>query len=278
MRWEARAVLPLVMRKLDRVGAIDLGDDGIDGLADLIDMPVTVVRDGVTDLLQRKTFVMNGSVLVMPNFMAAQEVAKTDAERSREYRARKHAKLVGNAPDESSPPSTPSVTNVTTARDASQNATPFLADPVPSLATPVRDAPPVVLHSTTEDYGLGEAYADAIQQATGETFGLPDFGERILGKATKAHGPKTSVSDRVAWVRKAVRSFVDDTRDDEFARGGYHPSKFLTWLNGGGMRRAIQVPKVVVEYEPPWANETPATPEEIDAAVGDVLGLGRRRA
>lgn len=124
MTWEARAVFPLLLRKVDRMGAIELGatgDEGIDRLAELLRMPVTVTRDGVRDLVKRGTVVTRGRdgsvTLIIPNFTAAQETPKTDAERAKEYRERKRAKKLSE-PDSSDQfgteqPKLPGVTRVT---------------------------------------------------------------------------------------------------------------------------------------------------------------------
>lgn len=72
--WQARAVLPLVLRKLDRAGTLDLDDNGLEGLAAMIGLPVEVVEPGMAWWAKKGTLVMVGSVLTMPNYVEAQEV------------------------------------------------------------------------------------------------------------------------------------------------------------------------------------------------------------
>lgn len=87
--WQARALLPLVVRKLDRSGLMDLSDNGIDGLSAVVLLPVDVVEVGLAWWLKKGTLVMRESVLVMPNFVEAQECVADGALRSANWRDRK---------------------------------------------------------------------------------------------------------------------------------------------------------------------------------------------
>jgi hypothetical protein len=86
--WAAKCVLMAVMRKLDRAGTLDLGDDGMEGLAAIVTGPLDFVTDGMAYWLKRKTFEMRGSRLVMVNFLEAQEASASDKKRAREHRER----------------------------------------------------------------------------------------------------------------------------------------------------------------------------------------------
>lgn len=88
--WQARALLPCVVRKLDRSGRLDLDDNGIDGLAAVVGLPVEVVEAGLAWWSRKGTLVMDGSVLVMPNFVAAQECHAAPSLRSKGYRDRRN--------------------------------------------------------------------------------------------------------------------------------------------------------------------------------------------
>lgn len=92
--WEARAFLLHLLRKLDRNGRIDLGDDGWEGLAATVMMPVEVVEGAVGHWLKRRTLVLEGSVLTMPNFVEAQECVASEALRAQQYRERKKVEPV----------------------------------------------------------------------------------------------------------------------------------------------------------------------------------------
>ena len=89
--WEARAVLAPGLRKLDRAGGIDLGDDGIAALAAMVSMPLNVVEAGMAWWIKRGTFRLEGTRLVMPNFREAQKARASAAQRMRELRARSRA-------------------------------------------------------------------------------------------------------------------------------------------------------------------------------------------
>lgn len=84
--WQSRALLPLVMRKLDRAGIIDLGQDGEEGLAAVVEVPLEFLQAGLPSLLKRDVLRLLAGRLVMPNFLAAQEARQSDAQRKRESR------------------------------------------------------------------------------------------------------------------------------------------------------------------------------------------------
>ena len=86
--WQARVVLWPVLRKLDRAGRLELGDEGVEALAALVMLPVEVVTLGLEAWLKRGTFLLQGSCLVMPKFLDAQEARASVAKRCREYRGR----------------------------------------------------------------------------------------------------------------------------------------------------------------------------------------------
>lgn len=86
--WQSRALLPLLMRKVDRAGVLDLGRCGNRGLAVAVGLPVEVADAGLAGLLEDGCVSLVDSVLVIRNFIEAQESAQTDAQRQRERRAR----------------------------------------------------------------------------------------------------------------------------------------------------------------------------------------------
>lgn len=87
--WQAKAILPLIFRKVDRSGLLDLGADGLPGLAALLEMPVELVEAGMPDLLRREIVVIEGGTLVVLNFIEAQETPSTPASRQRDSRERR---------------------------------------------------------------------------------------------------------------------------------------------------------------------------------------------
>ena len=100
MPWQSRAILPLIFRKLDRAGLMELGEDGVEGLAVTISMPLEVVEAGLPELLRRGTLALHeGGLLGSPNFVAAQETSQSEKARAQAYRERtrdlKRAEMAG---------------------------------------------------------------------------------------------------------------------------------------------------------------------------------------
>src|SRR4051812_34670403 len=99
--WQARALMPQILRKVDRAGLLELGKHGARGLAKSVKLPLDVVQFGLdgTDegpgLLPSGSVELRGTLLVIPNFIAAQETASSDAQRKRDQRERAmaHARL-----------------------------------------------------------------------------------------------------------------------------------------------------------------------------------------
>lgn len=91
--WQGKALLPLLMRKVDRAGLLDVGEHGPDGLAALVELPVEVVSEGLAALVKTKTaqWTDDGRALFLPNFLRAQEAHQSDAQRKRDQRERRAA-------------------------------------------------------------------------------------------------------------------------------------------------------------------------------------------
>jgi hypothetical protein len=109
--WEAQALFVLALRKVDRAGMLDLGKVGVRGLAALLGMPVEVVERALPILLADGCAAISGSIVMIPNFIEAQETPQSDRQRKAESRAkaRDRARLKSQ--------------NVTETKDASQNVT-----------------------------------------------------------------------------------------------------------------------------------------------------------
>lgn len=90
--WQARSVLPLLLRKVDLAGALDLeGLEPWEAVMLHIDLPEEVVRPAVAQLLDAKHKVLEvrGKVLVFPNHIPAQTATKSDKLRQKESRDRR---------------------------------------------------------------------------------------------------------------------------------------------------------------------------------------------
>jgi hypothetical protein len=94
MVWQARALLPLLMRKLDRSGVLELGRHGVRGLAGLVGLPPEVTEPGLADLLADGCVIRRGDTLIMPNFQDAQEARQSDRLRKQEERSRRRARAL----------------------------------------------------------------------------------------------------------------------------------------------------------------------------------------
>src|SRR5690349_10846382 len=83
MNWQARCVLPLLIRKVDRAGVLELGEHtNPTGLSVMIDVPVDVVEPGITKLLELQVVTIQpGSHYFVVKFIEAQEASQNDAQR-----------------------------------------------------------------------------------------------------------------------------------------------------------------------------------------------------
>lgn len=158
--WQSRALWPLLLRKVDRIGYLPLGRHGCRGLAALVKLPPEVVEPGLEGLLEDGCVVKledkaGGEILFVPNFVPAQEARQSDKARKAKQRELERAKALARSrgvqpPDDTGRAVTSgddmghrvtvrdqqsrSVTdghnsgeNVTTGHTASQSVTPSLA-------------------------------------------------------------------------------------------------------------------------------------------------------
>lgn len=134
MSWEARALLCLVLRKLDRAGVLELGRHGARGLAAIVGMPPDVTAAALDELLAEGTFELNGETLVMPNFLTAQEARISDAQRARDHREKRLSSSRQNRKDDNTGVTLCHTESrpVTAGHTPSHSVTPSLA--TPSLA------------------------------------------------------------------------------------------------------------------------------------------------
>jgi hypothetical protein len=136
--WEGKALLALLFRKVDRAGLIDVGDYGAEGVAALVDLPTDVVSEGLAALIKAKTvqWAEGGTVLLVPNFLTAQEAHQSDAQRKRDQRERvvAKAKLDAISPEMSHGVTESHETGqiVTTGHTESQPVTTGHSDPIRS--------------------------------------------------------------------------------------------------------------------------------------------------
>lgn len=95
--WRARTLLLHLLRKVDRSGVLDIGDEGLPGVAAIVELPIEIVEAGMPQLVARGTIVAHGTCITAPNFLAAQEAPQSDKLRAAEYRARRRDAALGTA-------------------------------------------------------------------------------------------------------------------------------------------------------------------------------------
>ena len=127
--WQARCVLTLLLRKVDRSGVIDVGDTGVEGLAAMIELPLEVAEVGIADLVKRKTVKRTEGSFVILNYLEAQEARQSDPQRARESRERRRAESLREA------------NAVTSCHTASHDVTPASPDQPDQPASPDRETP-----------------------------------------------------------------------------------------------------------------------------------------
>jgi hypothetical protein len=262
--WQARAVLPLVMRSLDRAGVIELGEDGLEGLAVLVMLPVEIVVAGVGAWLERGTLEMHGSTLVMPKFMDAQDASASNAQRSREKRAR--AREIARESDRPVSPRVASDTDrVASATERVATDTPRRNqqrdrhDPtllaVPSLAVPSRTEPnqdpPLPPDGGREERPSGSVmrtlprseralwssnwisrYEIGVRRGLSRDWAFDKESmstlEDLIGAFCK---DKTNIE---SWIESVATEFAETTvEEDAKYWSGHQPKGLRRWLNEG---------------------------------------------
>lgn len=84
--WQARALWPLLMRKLDGAGLMECGELGRGAVGLMVEMPEDVCSVGLDGLERHGIIVWHDNTLEAPKFLDAQEARKSDVLRKREER------------------------------------------------------------------------------------------------------------------------------------------------------------------------------------------------
>ena len=84
--WKERALFEAILKRLDRSGRMDLGKFGVRSLAATTEIPLDVVEASLPFWLDVGTLVMDGSILFMPNYVAAQTAVACVALRVEKHR------------------------------------------------------------------------------------------------------------------------------------------------------------------------------------------------
>ena len=94
LSWEGKALLVLLLRKVDRAGALVTSGDVADDVAAMLDMPTEVVAAGLESLAERGVAVVAGDTVMLPNFLAAQTTRQSDKARKIAQRERDRAEML----------------------------------------------------------------------------------------------------------------------------------------------------------------------------------------
>jgi hypothetical protein len=96
--WQAKALLPLLERKVDAAGFLPCGmHDPAAAVAAVVEIPLEVVKPGLEAMVATGTVELIGRQLLLVNFVAAQESRKTDKRKAADYREGKKAKARAEA-------------------------------------------------------------------------------------------------------------------------------------------------------------------------------------
>lgn len=268
--WQARCIFALLLRDADRSGQIDMGGHGMLGLSRLLDVPVAIVKAGVTALVTAGVCSQNGTVLTFPNYVDAQESrrARTDAERAAAYRARKNAGKPEESAGRSEHPKPTRVTNVTDASRLVPSALPSSA--VPSSAVGGVGGRPEA--TSSKKRSRGPKRTPAPPPARGET--LPE-----------EWTPSVELIDELRQElgvdpMGSVPRFVDHHRQatGRSARSRDWSAKFRNWVRKDatdGKLDSLKPHRTMSEAVPSTNDEAPAidaSPEERKALADRVRG------
>jgi hypothetical protein len=88
--WQSKALLLLLLRKVDRAGVMDIGNHKPEhAITAITDIPLEVVEVGLKPLLDNGTFEVVGNALVCVNFVDAQSTAQSDKARQKASREKR---------------------------------------------------------------------------------------------------------------------------------------------------------------------------------------------
>jgi len=215
--WEARAILCLLLRKVDRAGVLDIGDhEPADAIAAICDLPCEVCAIGVPQLLKSKTLIVNNGQIAISNFLEAQEARASNRERQRRFRERRR-KSVTQRYDESH--------GVTDSNDSSHGITGSnsvshgVTKVTPSLAKPSQlnksDKPPANPTATQD----AERALEMINESRGKFMQVRKTRSKALVAKARTFLREHTLDD--------LRHVLDTWEDDctKGANGDYDPLK-----------------------------------------------------
>lgn len=219
--WQSKALLPLILRKVDRAGLLELGKHGARGLASIVELPLEVVEPGLAGLLEDGCLLLRDTLIAVPNFIVAQEAPSSDALRAREYRARQRTEardaVVTRSVvrDESSQNVTGASRNVTDRHDRHDARH---SDPIPIRTNP--NQPEEDLNHADLPAGDRDADLEAAYQAYPRKEGKSDGMKRLKAQV------KTRAD--LEALKRAIANYVEQQRLDGNTQYLKHFSTFTS--------------------------------------------------
>jgi hypothetical protein len=245
--WQAKALLPLLMRKVDRAGLLELDDHGAAGLAHLVELPLEVVEVGLDALHRSKAVTLRDTTILLPNFLEAQEAHASDAQRKRDQRERARAQ---EKLDEFVTLRDEKSQNVTKCHAESQPVTPIRS--VPSLAVPNQPT-----NQTAAPFvGLSKTDWDAVYARY----------PRPGGNKTKGKGLAFATALAPVDQSRLVKALDEYNR---IVKAQQIPENYrITWpkfCEGRWQEFADVTTPTIPVYEPPRYDAEPPAPETLEA-------------
>lgn len=223
--WQARTLLLLLLRKVDRAGVLDVGTDGVEGLAAQVELPIDIVERGLPQLLSRGVVVKTADAYVMPNFLDAQEAVQSDAMRQRESREKRRAKSLG-LPDP-----------VVTKRDVNPGNASRNVTETPDSVTPASPSDPSRPSRASEKKKREKKSSNSAPDAAGFQPLLGGLAEKKIAELVERGDPRTNIEREVAkWVSKKNGGKAPTDADDAQIAGWLQLHE--DWLEKQGMPTA----------------------------------------
>jgi hypothetical protein len=172
--WEAQTVLLHMLRdRFDRSGVFDCEcHDLSHAVTAVTGLPTEIVKAGIARLLESKTWVLNGSLVVWPKYVEAQSCKRSDRARQRESREKRRTRAMSEVPAHGHGESHA----VTRGHEMSQPVTPSLAE----LSLAETPLPPAGVTAAARVSCPADLSLTPDQRGTLETGGIPGWAIDLL--------------------------------------------------------------------------------------------------
>jgi hypothetical protein len=228
--WEGRAVRNEMLTEFDRAGIWEFTEDAAEDIAELVGLPLEVVRIGLARLLagREPVWAMGDGRIVWPNYVEAQTCARSDRLRQQESRDRRRADAIAK---------TAKLPSAVTERHAPSQVSQLVTPPYPSSADPSSTE-----LSRAEDPDPPSPVAGSVIVAE------PDRGESPVWRDLKGFVPPPELIAEAA-IQGIPRKVFDDRYADlasgpiggkrgTFDRADYVRRQFPKWRTWGEQEQA----------------------------------------